>query len=210
MNPEDLQARIEADVSRLRSTHDVPGVSLALATGSNIVQVTGGVVNIRTGVPVTPDSLFQIQSITKILTATLVMQLVDAGLVQLDEPVQTYLPEFRTTDAAASRQITVRHLLTHTGGFEGDLWQPTTSGPDALDRFVRDLVAQAPQHSRPGQRFSYCNAGFGVLGRLVEVLRDTTYEQALRRHLAEPLGIDELAFSADQALAFRTAIGRGP
>ncbi len=101
----------------------------------------------------------------------------------------------------------MRHLLTHTGGFEGDLWAATTSGEDALQRFVEDLVRHAPQHSAPGQRFSYCNAGFGVLGRLIEVQRGMTYEQALRRYVAEPLGIDEVAFSADQALAFRTAIG---
>ena len=78
---------------------------------------------------------------------------------------------------------------------------------DALQRFVEDLVSHAPQHSAPGERFSYCNAGFGVLGRLVEVQRGMSYEQALRRFVAGPLGVDEVAFSADQALAFRTAIG---
>ncbi|GLY32570.1 serine hydrolase [Kineosporia sp. NBRC 101731] len=207
MTVRELQERLEADLIRLGPAVDVPGASVALMLGSHVVEAAFGVVNTRTRIPVTFDSLFQIQSITKIFTATLVMQLVDVELVHLDRPVQEYLPEFRTADASASEQITVRHLLTHTGGFEGDLWQPTTSGPDALDRFVRDLVARAPQHSRPGQRFSYCNAGFGTLGRLVEVLRDSTYEQALRHHLAEPLGITELAFSADQALAFRTAIG---
>lgn len=185
----------------------MPGASVVLVCGAHVIETTAGVVNVRTRVPVTPDTLFQIQSITKIFTATLVMQLVDEGLVDLDRPVNTYLPEFHTVDPRASEHITVRHLMTHAGGFEGDLWQPTTSGADALDRFVRDLVTQAPQHSPPGRRFSYCNAGFGTLGRLVEALRGRTYEQAFRRHLADPLGIDELAFCADQALAFRTAIG---
>ena len=207
MNTDDLQARLASDLARMSADVTVPGASVAVVVGAHVVVATSGVVNSRTRVPVTPDSLFQIQSITKILTATLVLQLVDEGLVQLDTPVQAYLPEFHTADAEASRQITVRHLLTHTGGFEGDLWRPTTAGPDALDRFVRHLVTQAPQHSRPGERFSYCNAGFGTLGRLVEVLRGAAYEQALRRHLTDPLGIDELAFSASQALAFRSAIG---
>ena len=101
----------------------------------------------------------------------------------------------------------MRHLLTHTGGFEGDLWAATTCGPDALQRFVTDLVAAAPQRFPPGAMYSYCNAGYGVLGRLVEVQREMSYPQALRRFLAEPLGIDELGFDADEALAFRTAIG---
>ncbi len=208
MAHDDVQRRLQADLQRLATELDVPGVSVALASAAHgIVEATFGVVNTRTGVPVTPDALFQIQSITKLFTAALVMQLVDEGLVELDETVRTYLPEFRTADAGASERVTVRHLLTHTGGFEGDLWQPTTSGPDALERFVRDLVACAFQHSPPGQHFSYCNAGFGTLGRLVEVVRGATYEQALRDHLTEPLGIEELAFSAEQALAFRTAIG---
>ncbi len=113
-----------------------------------------------------------------------------------------------TTSGPAS-DVTVRHLLTHTGGFEGDIWAATTSGDDALQRFVDDLVARAPQHSRPGELFSYCSAGYGVLGRLVEVLRQTTYAGALRHYLAGPLGIQELAFCADEALLFRTAIGHG-
>lgn len=204
---DDLVARVNADLIRLVKQEGVPGASVFLSSGSNVVEAAAGVVNTRTQVSVTPDAVFQIQSVTKIFTATLVMQLVDEGLLGLDDPVQAHLPEFRTADPAASERITVRHLLTHTGGFEGDLWQPTTSGDDALDRFVRDLVSQAKQYSPPGKRFSYCNAGFGTLGRLVEVRRGTTYEDAFRRHLAGPLGIHELAFSADQALAFRTAIG---
>jgi CubicO group peptidase (beta-lactamase class C family) len=148
-----------------------------------------------------------IQSVTKIITATLVMQLVDETRIGLDDPVRNVLPGFRTADAEVSGQITVRHLLTHTGGFEGDLWSATTSGADALQRFVEDLISKAPQNIAPGEQFSYCSAGYGVLGRIVEVLRGGTFEDAVRRYLAEPLGIEELAFSADQALAFLTAIG---
>lgn len=172
-----------------------------------MVAATTGVINTRTGEPVTPDTLFMIQSITKTLTATLIMQLIDEGVVAIDDLVVDHLPDFRTADAQASAMITVRHLLTHTGGFEGDLWAATTSGTDALQRFVADLVSQAPQISTPGEQFSYCNAGFGTLGRLVEVRRAMTYEQALRRFVLGPLGIDEVAFSADEALAFRAAIG---
>lgn len=207
MNGAKLCLQAQADVARSCKTHDIPGASIVVAVADEVIEVVYGVVNTRTRVPVTPDAVFQIQSVTKVFTATLVMQLVDEGLVDLDDPVRYHLPEFRTADVAASEQITVRHLLTHSGGFEGDLWQPTTSDDDALNRFVRDLVTNAVQYSAPGRRFSYCNAGFGTLGRLVEVKRGSTYEVALRRQLAAPLGIEELAFSADQALAFRAAIG---
>lgn len=202
-----VHRRLDEDLPRLAAAHDVPGVSVAVLVDGQVVEGAAGVVNRRTGVEVTADSLFMIQSITKVWTATLVMQLVDEGRVELDVPVRVYLPGFRTADDQASARITVRHLLTHTGGFEGDIWAATTAGEDALQRFVEDWVAAAPQHARPGEMYSYCSAGYGVLGRLVEVLRNTSYATALRRHLAGPLGIEELAFCADEALAFRTAIG---
>ena len=204
---EEVQLRLSAELPRLVAAHEVPGVSVAVLVDGQVVEASAGVVNLRTGVEATPDALFMIQSITKVWTATLVMQLVDDGLVELDVPVRSYLPGFRTDDEGASAEITVRHLLTHAGGFEGDIWAPTTSGEDALQRFVEDLVAHAPQHSRPGELFSYCSAGYGVLGRLVEVQRGLPYDQALRHHLAGPLGVEELASCADEALLFRTAVG---
>ena len=203
-----VRRRLDKDLSRLAAVHNVPGVSVAvLVDGRQVVERATGVVNLRTGVAVTPDSLFMIQSIAKVWTATLIMQLVDDGLIELDAPMRAYLPEFRTADERASRKITVRHLLTHTGGFEGDIWAPTTAGEDALQRFVDDHVSGAVQYTPPGEMFSYCSAGYGVLGRLLEVLRQMPYPGVLRRYLARPLGIGELAFSADEALAFRTAIG---
>ncbi|MEJ7838588.1 MAG: serine hydrolase domain-containing protein, partial [Thermomicrobiales bacterium] len=204
---DELRERLPRDLERLCEAHGVPGAAAAVLIGDDVAHAEHGAVNSRTEVPTTPDSLFMIQSITKLFTATLVMQLVDDGLLCLDDAVRSHLSGFRTADPDASGGITIRHLLTHSGGFEGDLWAPTTCGDDALEHFVVDLVSQADQHSKPGTQFSYCNAGFGVLGRLVEVHRGITYETALRRYVAEPLGIDELAFSADQALAFRTAIG---
>ncbi len=199
--------RLLDDLPRRAEEHVVPGVSVAVLVDGQVVERACGVVNLRTGVEVTPDTLFMIQSITKVWTATLVMQLVDDGLLALDDRVRDHLPGFRTSDEGAAAQVTVRHLLTHTGGFEGDLWAPTTCGDDALQRFVDDVVAGAAQHAEPGELYSYCSAGFGVLGRLVEVLRGLPYPAALRRHLAEPLGTEEIAFSADEALSFRTAIG---
>lgn len=206
---EESRRRLREDLPECAATHEIPGVSVAVLVDGRVIEGTAGVVNLRTGVDVTPDTLFMIQSITKVWTATLVMQLVDEGLVELDAAVRTYLPTFRTADDRASQQITVRHLLTHTGGFEGDLWAATTAGDDALHRFVEDLVSSAPQYARPGEMYSYCSAGYGVLGRLVEVLRKMPYADAVRCYLARPLGIEELAFSANEALAHRTAIGHG-
>ncbi|HVX46919.1 MAG TPA: serine hydrolase domain-containing protein [Mycobacteriales bacterium] len=187
-------------LAELCREYDVPGASVAISEAGRETFATYGVLNRDTGVEVTEDSVFMIQSVTKVWTATLVLQLVDDGLLELDRPVREYLPGFRAG-------VTSRHLLAHTGGFEGDLWQPTTCGPDALERFVADVVAPAPQHCAPGRMYSYCSAGYGVLGHLVQVLRGVEYPVALRHHLADPLGIEQIAFDADEALRFRTAIG---
>lgn len=202
-----VRSDLQADLARLVLKHDIPGVSVAVAVGDETAEFAAGVLNRRTGAAVRPDSVFQIQSITKVWTATLVMQLVDEGLVDLDDPVRTHLPQFRTADPEASATITIRHLLTHTGGFEGDIWKSTTAGDDALRRLVEDLVSQAPQHLDPGKHYSYCSAGMAVLGRLIEVERGMPFASALRRHLAEPLGIEEIAFNAEEALSFDAAIG---
>ena len=178
---EEVRRRLNAELPRLMTAHEVPGASVAVLVDGQATEATAGVVHLGTGVEATPGALFMIQSISKVWTATLVMQLVDEGLVELDVPVRVFLPGFRTDDDRASADVTVRHLLTHTGGFEGDLWAATTSDEDALQRFVEDLVAGAPQHSRPRELFAYCSAGYGVLGRLVEVLRGMPYARALRR-----------------------------
>ncbi|WP_157974893.1 serine hydrolase domain-containing protein [Glycomyces dulcitolivorans] len=207
---DDVRERLGADLDRLAREHGVPGAAVAVAVGDETAEAATGVVNRRTGVPVTPEAVFQIQSVTKVWTATLVLQLVDDGLIALGDRVRDHLPEFRTADPAASARVTVEHLLTHTGGFEGDLWTATTAGDDALQRLVEDEVPRLPQPEEPGARYSYCSAGMAVLGRLVEVKRGLTWAEALRRRLAEPLGITELAFDANDALGFNTAIGHVP
>jgi CubicO group peptidase (beta-lactamase class C family) len=194
-------------LAELVRRHGVPGAALSVWADGEVVDVAAGVVNVRTGVSTRPDSPFMIQSITKVFTATLVMQLVDEGLVLLDDPVRRHLPGFRTADEDRSAAITVGHLLTHTGGFEGDLWMETTCGSDALERFVSDHVSQAAQHATPGELYSYCSAGMGVLGHLVEVLRGMTYASAVRTYVTGPLGVDGVVFDAGEALGHRTAIG---
>jgi len=99
-----LSARLEA----LAREHGVTGAVVAVQQGDEVVTASTGLTNVRTGVEVTPDTIFQIGSISKVYTATLVMQLVDEGLVDLDTAIATYLPGFAVADAAAGSSITVR------------------------------------------------------------------------------------------------------
>ncbi|WP_329430438.1 serine hydrolase domain-containing protein [Streptosporangium sp. NBC_01495] len=123
----DLQGWIDRAAGR----HGVPGAAVAVGMGDQLAEAATGVINLDTGVEATADSLFQIGSVTKVWTTALVMQLVGEGLVDLDEPVREYLPEFGVLDAAASESITVRQLLSHTGGFDGDLFEDTGRGGQA-------------------------------------------------------------------------------
>jgi CubicO group peptidase (beta-lactamase class C family) len=165
-----LQARLPA----LMAEHKVPGAVVAVAADGQVIDLAAGVLSKATGVEATVDSVFQIGSITKVWTATLVVQLVDEGKLDLDAPVRRYVPEFRLADETAAATITIRQLLSHTGGFEGDIFTDTGRGDDAVQRYLETL-AEVGQLFGPGERFSYNNAAFCVLGRVVEVLREKPF-----------------------------------
>ncbi|MBG0566416.1 serine hydrolase domain-containing protein [Actinoplanes aureus] len=188
------------------AAHRIPGAAIAVAVGDDVIQHAAGVLHTATGVEATPDSVFQVGSVTKLLTATLLMQLVDEGRVELDAPVRRYLPGFRVADEAASAAITVRHLLTHTAGFGGDVFTDTGRNDDAIELYVAAL-AEVEQDFPPGTMFSYNNAAYVVLGRLIEVLRDRPYAECLRDGLIEPLGLTHTALGAERAIMFRAAVG---
>ncbi|UIJ33712.1 serine hydrolase [Allobranchiibius sp. GilTou73] len=190
----------------LIARYDVPAAAVAVGVGGESIDAAAGVLNLSTGVTATPDSVFQIGSITKVWTATLVMQLVEQGEVELDAPVRRYLPDFRVADAAASAAMTVRQLLSHTAGFEGDIFTDTGPGDDSLEKYVAGLD-DVEQLFEPGDRFSYNNAGYCVLGRLVEKLRGATYDECLRSRLFEPLDLRHAATDAGQAILLRPAVG---
>jgi len=205
-NLDDIQAWLDERLPRLLEEHDVPGAAWAVAQGDQVADGAAGLLSKATEVAATADSVFQIGSVTKLWTSTLVMQLADEGKIDLDRPVRTYLPEFRIADDEAAGQITVRQLLNHTAGFEGDIFTDTGVGDDCLEKYVATLQ-EVPQLFPPGEQFSYNNAGYCVLGRLVEVLRGQPYDVCLREHLIAPLGLTHTATSPYEAIMFRAAMG---
>ncbi|HEX2851138.1 MAG TPA: serine hydrolase domain-containing protein [Acidimicrobiales bacterium] len=198
----DIQDRLDA----LARRHRVPGATLAIAAGDELLDFATGVLNVNTGVETTTDSVFQIGSNTKLLTTTLVMQLVDAGRVDLDAPVRTYLPDFELADRSGTEEITVRQLLTHTSGIQGDYFDPFGRGDEAIERYVASLRDIDLVH-RPGSMWSYCNSGFVVAGRLVEVLSDRPYRTALKERITAPLGLRKMTVVPDEMIANRCAVG---
>jgi CubicO group peptidase (beta-lactamase class C family) len=203
---DDVQAWLDEKLPELLRKYHVPGAAWAVAQGDQVIDGAVGLLSKATGVEATADSVFQIGSITKLWTSTLVMQLADEGRVDLDQPVRAYLPEFRVADEVASAVITVRQLLNHTAGFEGDIFTDTGVGDDCLEKYVATLGG-TPQLFPPGEQFSYNNAGYCLLGRLVEVLRGKPYDVCLREHLITPLGLTHTATGPYEAIMFRAAMG---
>jgi CubicO group peptidase (beta-lactamase class C family) len=183
-NQTDYEAVDQYITTRMRSDH-IPGVALAIVKGDQIVYLKGYGRADQSGRPVTPQTPFLIGSITKTFTALAVMQLVEAGKVELDAPVQRYIPWFRVADPKASAQITVRMLINQTSGlpqlptFVTWTWP---NYPDALERHVR-LMANAHLVFPPGGGFVYSNANYVTQGVIVQVVSGGSYEDYIRQHI---------------------------
>jgi CubicO group peptidase (beta-lactamase class C family) len=153
-------------LNELATEANVPGAALGIWSDGQEILAAHGVLNAATQVPVTTDSVFQVGSITKIWTATMIMQLVDEGLLSLDTTVSEVLPGARLGTADVGGQVTVRHLLTHTSGIDGDVFTDTDRGDDCVERYV-GLLAEVPSVFTPGATYSYCNSGYVLLGRIM-------------------------------------------
>jgi CubicO group peptidase (beta-lactamase class C family) len=200
------EAALQARLDELAAEHHVVAASFGLLHGDEVIEVATGVANLRSGLRATPATLFQIGSITKVYTATLVLQLAERGLLDLDAPVARALPELRLSPPELTEVITVRQLLTHTSGIDGDHFADFGDGHEAIKRYVASC-AQLPQLFPPGQMCSYCNAGWVILGRVVEVALGVTWDQALRERLLQPLHCDASFTRAEEAILHPVAIG---
>lgn len=200
---------VQDTLDLLARRNRVPGATLAVAVGDQIYDFATGVLNVDTGVETTPTSVFQIGSNTKLFTTTLIMQLVDSGQVDLDQPVRRYLRDFALADPTAAEEITVRQLLTHTSGIQGDYLKGFGRGDDAIERYVASLSEIDLVH-RPGRMWSYCNSGFVVAGRLAEVVTSTPYNQLLKEKICQPLRFPRTTVLAEEMVSQRCAAGHVP
>jgi CubicO group peptidase (beta-lactamase class C family) len=183
-----------------------PGVAVGLLHEGE-EQVAGfGVTSLENPLVVTPDTLFQIGSITKTFTGTTAMRLVERGALDLDAPLRAYLPELKLSDEDVAARVTMRHVLTHTGGWVGDYFDDLGSGDDALSR-ICESMSTLPQLTPLGEVWSYNNAGFYLAGRVIEVLSGKPYEEAVHELVLEPLGLEQTFFALDDVMTRRFAVG---
>lgn len=192
-------------------------VTLLYHKGEVVSREAVGYQDIASKTPMTMDSLFWIASMTKPITALAVMMLQDEGKLSLDEPVMTYLPEFKgqmlLKEKTAEQQIlvkparpvTIRDLLTHTSGLVGK----SPLDGEALDvLMLKEAVityALTPLQFEPGSKWSYCNPGINTLGRLVEVVSGQEYARFLEERIFRPLRMDSTTFWPDEQQVRRLA-----
>ena len=116
------------------------------------------------------------------------------------------LPDFQLADADVAERLTIRHLLTHTSGIDGDVFTDTGRGDDCLAKYVAELRGVALNHPL-GATWSYCNSGYSLLGRVIEVITGSTWDDAIRERIVRPLGLTHTVTLPEDVLLFPPAIG---
>lgn len=179
---------------------------MAVMHDGKLTVAAAGVVNVTTGVRVTADTLFHIGSITKVFNATLVMQLMDEGKVALDEPIIRYLPELKISGREATDRITVKMLLNHTSGIDGEVMPDQGHDEETIEKAIARLSARQ-QLFTPGSEFSYCNAGTVIAGFLAQRLCDRSWYRLIRERIFRPLNMKHAATLPEEALLHRASVG---
>lgn len=168
-----------------------PGVAVIAARDGKIVFRTGqGMANLELGVPIEPDMVFRLGSLTKQFTAVAILMLAEQGKLALDDSISRFLPDYPTHD----HLITVKHLLTHTSGIKSYTAMPEWPSLWRKDFTVQELIdffKYQPMESAPGKRWAYNNSGYILLGAIIEKVSGQSYEQFIRQSIFEPLGMKQ-------------------
>jgi CubicO group peptidase (beta-lactamase class C family) len=201
---------VDAYISTKMRELGIPGAALVIVQGDQIIHIKAFGVADDSGRPVTPQTPFFTGSIGKSITALAIMQLVEAGKIDLDAPVQTYLPWFRVADANASQIITVRHLLNMTSGLPRSIGQKQLANTDlsdsAIEKNVRAL-ANITLNSPPGERYEYSNANYVTLGMIIQAISGVSFETYIREHIFTPLDMQNSHTSKVEAQQDGLAVG---
>ncbi len=220
-------SEIDAYIKDEMKSQKIPGLALAIIKNGEIIQVKGYGQTGRSGKPVTPDTPFMIGSNSKSFTAMAVLQLVETGKIDLDAPIQQYIPEFKvlgkqspTSDLSQddSSLITVRHLLHQTSGlpqFPGNkIVPPTYDEEDALERNVEIYtMGKVRLNHQVGKSYEYANDNYNLLGLIVQRVSGQSYESYVKEYIFEPLSMhnsftsEEKAFESGLATAHRRWFG---
>jgi CubicO group peptidase (beta-lactamase class C family) len=197
---DELDDKIRAGMRK----YGIPGVAMGMIYQGTPHIKGYGVTNVDYPLPVDGDTLFRVASNTKTVTGTAAMRLVEMGKLDLDARVREYLPHFATSQPSVARRVTVRQLLNHTPGWHGDCFSDMGRGDDALARYAEG-IERLPQLTPLGETFFYNNTAIMLAGHVIEAATGSTYEDAIRELVLDPLGMDHTYFFSDEIVGFNVA-----
>jgi D-alanyl-D-alanine carboxypeptidase len=189
-----------------------PGAAVIVVRDGEVIYRQGqGMANLELGVPIEPDMVFRLGSVTKQFTAVAILMLAEQGKLAVHDPITKFLPDYPTHD----HTITIEHLLTHTSGIKSyttmpewlPVWRKDFTIPELID-FFKDQ----PMDFAPGERFAYCNSGYILLGAIIEKASGQTYEQFIQQRIFDPLGMKHSCYDNTLAVIPRRVAGydKGP
>ncbi len=207
-----LIEKLDSVLEEIIARWGIPGLGVGIVEGNDIVYARGfGVQSLETGVPVTPDSIFCVASITKCFVATAMMQLVEQGKLELDAPLIQYLPDFRLDDDRYT-QITLRQILSHTSGMpdmDEDEYDELVAHPESDEGAPARYVSALASHkmiANPGERFAYSNIAYNVLGVLIAAVSGQTFEKYMQARILRLAGMAESTLFFPEVPRHRLAV----
>jgi CubicO group peptidase (beta-lactamase class C family) len=208
--PDKAVERLESAIERTLEDQQIPGFAIGVVKDGRLVYARGfGVMEIGDPrPPITPETLFHMASITKPFVATAIMQLVEQGKINLDDPVTKHIPYFRLKDPRY-KDITMRQMLTHTSGMPdvtNYYWDKPEYDGGALERYVRSLDDKTLFWA-PGKQFRYSNMAFEVLGDVVAKVSGRSFDDYVEENILKPVGMKSSTLLYKKADPAKLAVG---
>lgn len=193
-------------LEKLRVEHRVAGMSVAITDGDKIIykQGFGFESAMRPEVPAYADAIFKIASMTKTVTAVMILRLCEEGVLNLDTPIKNYLPWLKLSRSEAEKTMTLRHLLIHTAGMPGDVFlEEGSRDDDTIDAVVQKRLPDMPLTSLPEEnKFLYSSWGYNLIGTVASTVTGKLYTKLISEYVLEPLGMTTSTFDYQVASTY--------
>jgi D-alanyl-D-alanine carboxypeptidase len=207
-SPAPLASQLDQLLSSVYKAGEPGAALLVMKDGKVLVRKGYGMADLELGVPIEPDMIFRIGSMTKQFTAVSILMLMEQGKLALSDPITKFLPDYPTQ----GKTITIEHLLTHTSGIQSytDMpsWLPLLRKDMGLTELI-GIFKDQPMQFAPGESYRYNNSGYVLLGAIIEKIAGTTYSAFLKQNIFDPLGLKHTMYDSTSLVIPRRARGYG-
>jgi D-alanyl-D-alanine carboxypeptidase len=202
----DVSAEIDALLQSAYAPNEPGAAIIAAVDGQPVVRKGYGLANLELSVPIAPDTVFRLASITKQFTSVAILMLMEQGQLALEDPITRFWPAYPTHE----HTITIEHLLTHTSGIcsytDMPGWPPLWRKDFSVQELI-DYFKDQPMSFAPGTRWAYNNSGYVLLGAIIEQLSGLSYEQFVRQRIFAPLGMRQSYYDHSNRIIPKRAAG---